>query len=63
MQVRNTSNPIVHYSLGTPFFIEVKKPGGTLSVEQHQLLEKAKELGAITCVAVSVECVQKALGI
>lgn len=42
-------------SVVKPLFIEVKKPGGTLSVEQFQLLGKAKELGAITCVATCVD--------
>ncbi len=46
-----------------PFFIEVKKPGGSLSLEQHKLLEKAKVLGAITCVATCVEDVRKALSL
>lgn len=46
-----------------PFFIEVKKPGGTLGIEQHKILEQAKAMGAITCVATSVEDVRKALGI
>lgn len=61
--------PDVYGILGSPsdppkvFFIEVKKPGGTLSVEQHRLLEKAKALGAITCVATCVEDVRQALGI
>lgn len=46
-----------------PFFIEVKKPDGTLSLAQHQLLEQAKRMGAITCVATCVEDVRKVLGI
>jgi hypothetical protein len=46
-----------------PFFIEVKKPGGTLSLEQHKILEQAKAMGAITCVACSVDDVRQALGI
>jgi hypothetical protein len=46
-----------------PFFIEVKKPGGTLSLEQHKILEQAKAMGAITCVATCVEDVRGALGI
>lgn len=46
-----------------PFFIEVKKPGGSLSLEQHKILEQAKAMGAITCVATSVEDVKGALGI
>ena len=45
------------------FFIEVKKPGGTLSLEQHKVLEQAKSMGAITCVATDVSDVRKALGI
>jgi len=45
------------------FFIEVKKPGGALSVEQHRILERAKEWGAITCVATCLEDVRKALGL
>jgi hypothetical protein len=44
-----------------PFFIEVKKPGGALSVEQHKILERAKEWGAITLVATSVMDVRSAL--
>lgn len=46
-----------------PFFIEVKKPGGTLSLEQHEILNKAKELGAITCVATCVADVKRVLGL
>lgn len=44
-----------------PFFIEVKKPGGTLSLEQHKILERAKSMGAITCVATCVEDVRNAV--
>lgn len=46
-----------------PFFIEVKKPGGTLTLEQHKILEQAKAMGAITCVATDLADVRKALGI
>jgi hypothetical protein len=46
-----------------PFFIEVKKPGGTLSLEQHKILEQAKAMGAITCVATCLEDVRGALGL
>lgn len=46
-----------------PFFIEVKKPGGALSIEQHKILERAKAMGAITCVACSVDDVRSALGL
>lgn len=46
-----------------PFFVEVKKPGGTISLEQHQILERAKEWGAITCIATSVNDVRQALRI
>lgn len=49
--------------LTTPFFIEVKKPGGALSLEQHEVLNRAKELGAITCVATCVDDVKKVLGL
>lgn len=46
-----------------PFFIEVKKPGGTLALEQHKILEKAKSWGAIACVATSVMDVREGLGL
>lgn len=45
-----------------PLFIEVKKPGGTLSKAQHDFILKAKSLGAIAFVAESVDDVKKELG-
>lgn len=56
MRRDNTVNPCT-------FFIEVKKPGGTLALEQHKILEKAKSWGAITCVATSVMDVREGLGL
>jgi hypothetical protein len=47
---------------GKPLGIEVKKPGGTLSLEQHAFIERAKSAGWIAFVATSVECVREALG-
>ncbi len=52
-----------HFYVATPFLIEVKKPGGALSLEQHRILEQAKAWGAITCVATSANDVRNALGI
>ncbi len=46
-----------------PFFIEVKKPGGTLRIEQHRVLEQAKKMGCIAIVATCIEDVRSALGI
>jgi hypothetical protein len=48
---------------GKALLIEVKKPGGTLSIEQHKVLERAKAMGAITVVAVSVDDVCEALSL
>lgn len=44
-----------------PFFIEVKKPGGALSLEQHKILDRAKTLGAVAIVATCVQDVKDAL--
>lgn len=50
-------------TLWKPLFIEVKKPGGTMSCEQFSVLTKAEEMGAITILAQSVEDVRRALGV
>ena len=48
---------------GRALFIEVKKPGGMLSIEQHKILEQAKAMGAIAIVATGIEDVREGLGI
>jgi len=54
--------PDIYGSLrGRGFFIEIKTPEGTLSLEQHKLLETAKMQGNITCVATSIHDVKLAL--
>lgn len=44
-------------------FIEVKKPGGSLTMEQMNFIQKAKSLGHIAFFATSVLDVRKELGI
>lgn len=46
-----------------PLFIEVKKPGGTISCEQFRVLTLADEMGAITILAEGIEDIRKALKI
>lgn len=46
---------------GRPLAIEVKKPGGTLSQEQHEWLTQFKDAGGIAFIATSVEECQKKL--
>jgi hypothetical protein len=46
---------------GKPLAIEVKRPGGELSVEQFRWLTRYKEEGGIAFVATSIEDVQRQL--
>jgi hypothetical protein len=52
---------IVGIYKGKPLAIEVKKPGGDLSICQFHWLNRFEKSGGITIVACSVEEVQKAL--
>lgn len=40
---------------GRPFYIEVKKPGGTLTIKQHEMLEILTRLGHEAFIATSLE--------
>ena len=44
-------------------FIEVKKPGGTLTMEQMEFINRAKSFGHIALFATSIADVRKGLGI
>lgn len=44
-------------------FIEVKKPGGSLSLEQHEFITKAKSFGHIAFFATDLITVRRELGV
>lgn len=47
---------------GTALFLEVKAPGGTISQDQYEILERARKMGAVAFVAYSLADMKKKLG-
>jgi hypothetical protein len=54
---------IVHLAIGRFLAIEVKRPGGKLTLDQTAFLEAVRQNGGIAIVATSVDDVMEGLGL